>query len=118
MPRTKTPSTVAVFPALMTLGKLTRGKAPIEVLKEMDAMENKHGKKAMFNSKKILDKVRGWGEPLGPIDKMNRAVAFRMTFMRLETLGLIEGPPENKYLNHAERVYRLTPDARKALKYI
>lgn len=112
MPRTKTPATVAVFPALMTLGKLVRGKGPVEVLKEMDAMENKHGKKAMFNGKKILDKVRaGATIPYCVADHTN-------TFRGLEEKGLIESHPDNRFLPNAERKYRLTPTSRAALKYI
>lgn len=118
MTRTKKPATVAVFPALMTLGKLVRGKGPVEVLKEMDNLENIHGKKAMFNGKKILDKVRGFAEPTGPIDKSLQSVTFHQTFGRLETLGLIEGHPDNKYENNDKRTYRLTPVTRQALKYI
>lgn len=118
MPRTKKTETVAVFPALMTFGKLVRGKGPVEVLKEMDAMENRHGKKAMFNGKKILDKVRGYAQPTGPVEKSLQSVTFTQTFRRLESLGLIEGHPDNKYEPHVNRTYRLTPQTRQALKYL
>lgn len=118
MTRTKKPATVASFPALMTLGKLVRGKTPVEVLKAMDNMENVHGKKAMFNGKKILDKVRGFEVPDDSWDKNLQRVTFSQTFGRLESLGLIEGHPGNKYENHVNRTYRLTPQTRQALKYL
>ena len=118
MTRTKKPATVAVFPALMTLGKLQRGAAPEKVLKAFDALENKRGKKAVFNAFKVLAEVSGWEKAETTEEKIRQASQFNQVFKRLETLGLVEGPPENKYLNHAERQYRLTPVSRTALKYI
>lgn len=118
MPRTKTPATVAVFPALMTLGKLMRGKAPEKVLKAFDALENKRGKKAMFNGNKVLSEILGWEAPTDDVIRNHQNVQMKQVFGRLTELGLVEGPEENKYLNPRERQYRLTKLARTALLYV
>lgn len=114
----KAPKTIAAFPDLVTFGKLVREATPFKMLQHFDSLENKHGKKASFNAMKAYKAVRGLAAPETPEEWNVFRVGFRKTFDRLVSLGLIEGPESNKGAPQAKQTYRLTPQARQALRYL
>lgn len=94
-----------IFPNIMTIGKLVRNKTPESILKSIDALENRYGKLAFFKADELV---------CAPED----VIKNKKTFSKLVAIGLIEAEDGSKTIPHKDRKYRLTPRARKALKYV
>lgn len=91
---------------------------PSVFLAALDDLENRYGKLSLFLVKDLCDLT---GVILPPVftgnERKNYTNNLRDALARLESLGLIEGPSDNRFALVGNRQYRLTKLARTQLEY-
>lgn len=110
---------ITLFPALITLGKLVQNKGPERFLKALDAKENRSpkGKQGMFKGYDLLQEVFP-DNGLSDQDEKKRLARFNKVVDKLVHSGLLEEHTDNQYLARNKRTYRLTVEARSAVRYL
>lgn len=110
---------ITLFPALLTLGKLIQNKGPERLLKALDSKENRSskGKQGMFKGYDLLPDVYP-DNGLSEQDEKKRIKCFNKVVDKLVHMGMLEESPNNKYLLRDKRTYRLSNEARSAVRYL
>ena len=110
---------MTIFPALITMGKLVQNKGPERFLKSLDSKENKSpkGKLGMFRGYDLLQDVFP-DNGLTPEAEKKRGNRFNKVVEKLVHMGLLEEHKDNQYLSRNKRTYRLTNEARSAVRYL